>query len=64
MYLLQYFEYEHLPEDLQEIGRQFNHLAHYIASTLPNNPETTTALRKLMEAKDCAFRSKVFKSGN
>jgi hypothetical protein len=29
--------------------------------TLPENPETITALRKLLEAKDCAVRAMIFK---
>lgn len=28
-----------------------------IVAKLPRNPERTTALRKLLEAKDCAVRS-------
>ena len=28
---------------------------------LPRNPERTVALRKLLEAKDCAVRAKLFK---
>ena len=35
-------------------------LAQYFDSTLPTGPEATTALRKLMEAKDCAVRAVIF----
>jgi hypothetical protein len=31
--------------------------------TLPRNPERTTALRKLLEAKDCAVRASIYKDG-
>lgn len=62
MYLLQFFEYEHLPPHLQEISKPFGELAKKLAETLPKNPETTTAIRKLLEAKDCAVRAKLFKS--
>jgi len=62
MYLLQFFEYKHLPDHLQEISRPFEELAKQLVDTLPANPETTTALRKLLEAKDCAVRAKLFKS--
>jgi len=34
-------------------------LAHQLAEQLPADPETTTALRKLLEAKDCAVRAVV-----
>ena len=58
--LLQFFNYSHLPEDLQEVSKPFHDLAYHIHDTLPNNPEKTAALRKLLEAKDCAVRAKVF----
>lgn len=61
MYLLQFFEYAHLPTPLQEISRPFGELAKHLADTLPENPEKTVALRKLLEAKDCAVRARLFK---
>jgi ferritin-like protein len=61
-YLLQFFAYEHLPEHLQAVSKPFCELARQMALRLPNNPETTTALRKLLEAKDCAVRAVIFKS--
>jgi hypothetical protein len=60
-YLLQFFAYEHLPPHLQAISKPFGDLAHKIAETLPSNPERTMALRKLLEAKDCAVRAHLFK---
>lgn len=60
-YLLQFFVYEHLPSHLQEISAPFSYLAHGIVEKLPRNPERTTALRKLLEAKDCAVRAQLFK---
>lgn len=59
--LLQFFSYEHLPEHLQGHSRPFAELAELICETLPRNPERTLALRKLLEAKDCAVRAKLFK---
>jgi hypothetical protein len=59
--LLQFFEFGHLPTRLQTISRPFCDLAHAIVETLPENPERTTALRKLLEAKDCAVRAQLFK---
>lgn len=59
--LMQFFEYSHLPEHLQKISKPFGELATFIESTLPDNPEKTTALRKLLEAKDCAVRANIFK---
>lgn len=57
--MLGYFKFSHLPEKLQQISSEFARLAVYI-DTLPNNPESTTALRKLLEAKDCAVRSELW----
>jgi ATP-dependent Clp protease ATP-binding subunit ClpA len=58
---LQFFAYEHLPEHLQEHSKPFGDLARRLVETLPRNPERTMALRKLLEAKDCAERAKLFK---
>lgn len=60
-YLLQFFAYAHLPQQLQDISKPFGDLAQQIVATLPANPERTMALRKLLEAKDCAVRAKLFK---
>lgn len=62
--LLQFFEYGHLPAGLQEVSKPFGDLAVLIATTLPRNPERTVALRKLLEAKDCAVRAKLYKTVN
>jgi hypothetical protein len=59
--LLQFFEHDHLPEDLQKVSRPFSLLAVGIVATLPRNPERTVALRKLLEAKDCAVRARIYK---
>lgn len=55
--LLRYFAYAHLPEHLQRVSRPFGELAEHLAATLPAGPETTVALRKLLESKDAAVRS-------
>lgn len=60
-YMLQFFAYGHLPEHLQAISKPFGDLANQIVDTLPRNPERTAALRKLLEAKDCAVRANLFK---
>lgn len=72
--LLQFFAYAHLPAHLQLVSKPFCDLAHAIVkgdnvpesgtvtigSPLPRNPERTVALRKLLEAKDCAVRAVLF----
>jgi hypothetical protein len=56
--ILQFFDYTHLPERLQRVSRGFHDLAHEIAEDHDlEGAELTTALRKLLEAKDCAVRA-------
>lgn len=73
--MLQFFEYAHLPAHLQMVSKPFHDLAHAlvkgdnvpesgtvtIGGPLPSNPERTVALRKLLEAKDCAVRALLYK---
>lgn len=56
LHVLQFFKFEHLPEHLQGASKPFSYLAHQIADA-SSNPETTVALRKLLEAKDAAVRA-------
>ena len=55
--LLRYFAWDHLPDRLQAVSKPFGDLAQALAETLPAGPETTVALRKLLESKDCAVRA-------
>jgi hypothetical protein len=56
--VLRYFKYDHLPNgDAKAIARMFSDLAKDLSSILPEDPETTVALRKLLESKDAAVRS-------
>lgn len=60
----QFFEYAHLPPQLAQISQPFCELAKALVhpeTGLPRNPERTVALRKLLEAKDCAVRAAVAK---
>jgi hypothetical protein len=59
--MMQFFAYEHLPPHLQEISKPFGDLAKQIVETLPSNAERTAGLRKLLEAKDCIVRAKLYK---
>lgn len=61
-YLLQFFAYGHLPEHLQNVSKPFSELADLLVDNVPSNPERTVALRKLLEAKDCAVRAVLFKN--
>lgn len=57
--MLKFFTFEHLPADLQHVSAPFSRLAITIATELPRNAERTVALRKLLEAKDCAVRARL-----
>jgi hypothetical protein len=57
--LLRWFEYDHLPDHLQEVSRPVAELAHEAVGMLPDGPELTTGLRKLLEAKDCLVRQAI-----
>jgi hypothetical protein len=59
--LLQLFAFAHLPPHLQAISAPFGAMAARIVTTLPRNPERSTALRKLREAKDCAVTASIWK---
>lgn len=71
-HIMQFFAYEHLPEQLQAVSKPFCDLARAIVGDergmpagtsirfpLPRNPERTVALRKLLEAKDAAVRARL-----
>lgn len=56
--LLRFFEWQHLPERLQAVSEPFASLASRVALDMGlEGPEQTMALRKLLEAKDCAVRA-------
>lgn len=60
-YMRQFFAFNHLAPELREVSEPFAHLAQLIDMALPENPEKSTAFRKLLEAKDCAVRARLFK---
>jgi hypothetical protein len=55
--LLRYFAHAHLPAQLAAISRPCAELADAMVAALPDGPELTTGLRKLLEAKDCFVRA-------
>lgn len=61
--ILQFFGYHHLPGPLQAASKPFFEVAAHIAGLCPDNQERLHALRKLLEAKDCAVRSLIQKVG-
>lgn len=57
---MQFFGYAHLKPEFQETSRQFHELARWIVDNLPENPERTVSLRKLLEAKDAGVRARIY----
>jgi hypothetical protein len=55
--ILRYFDFDHLPPNLRAVSSPFYELAHGLVEVLPPGPETTVALRKLLESKDAAMRA-------
>jgi hypothetical protein len=55
--IMRYFEYGHLAEGLRGISADVYQLAAKMEETLPDGPEKSAGLRKLLEAKDCFVRA-------
>jgi hypothetical protein len=56
--LLRFFESpDHLPPNLQAVSGSCCALAHDMVGQLPDGPELSAGLRKLLEAKDCFVRA-------
>lgn len=58
--LLRWFASDHLPAGpVRELSSIIANHAHYLAAVLPDGPELTTGLRKMLEAKDCMVRAAI-----
>jgi hypothetical protein len=58
--LARWFSYDHLPAGEPKAVSSYCHdLAQVMINNLPDGPELTAGLRKLLEAKDCFVRAKV-----
>jgi hypothetical protein len=55
--IARFFAYDHLRPALQEISGPCHDLAETMIRNLPDGPELTAGLRKLLEAKDCFVRA-------
>lgn len=52
-----FFHEEGLQRDLQEISDAIEVLARHMGKKLPDGPEKSTGMRKLLEARDCFLRA-------
>lgn len=55
--IMKYFAFAHLPAKLQEISEPICNLAQAMDTVLPDGPEKSAGLRKLLEAKDAFVRA-------
>jgi hypothetical protein len=62
--IARWFSYDHLPEGLPRfISVDCSITAEDMLSQLPDGPELTAGLRKLLEAKDCFVRAAIEAEG-
>lgn len=54
---IKYFAFAHLPPKLQAVSKPIGELAMSLELMLPDGPEKSAGMRKLLEAKDCFVRS-------
>lgn len=57
--IMKYFEYQHLLAHLQEVSKPIGDLSKQMGAQLPDGTEKSVGLRKLLEAKDCLFHTKL-----
>lgn len=61
---IKYFAYGHLPAHLQAVSKPIGDLAFELEVSLPDGPEKSAGMRKLLEAKDCFVRAALDKQQN
>lgn len=54
---IKYFAFAHLPAHLQAVSKPIGELAQQFEQQLPDGPEKSAGMRKLLEAKDCFVRA-------
>lgn len=58
--IMRWFTYDHLPEGpVRNASHECAQLAHEMLIGLPDGPELTVGLRKLLEAKDAFVRAAI-----
>ena len=55
--IMRFFEFAHLPPQLRAVSGDVYTLACQMDAQLPDGPEKSAGLRKLLEAKDCFVRA-------
>lgn len=57
--IMRWFSYDHLQGPAYGVSMTCASLAKALVTELPDSPELTTGLRKLLEAKDCFVRASI-----
>lgn len=55
--IARFFAFDHLPEHLAAVSQPVHDLAEQMIIALPDGPELSAGLRKLLESKDCFVRA-------
>lgn len=61
--IMRWFKSDHLPERLRAVSQPCADLAADMVNAIPDGPELTAGLRKLLEAKDCFVRAELDRTG-
>lgn len=61
--IIKWFKYEHLSPQGQEASKPICEIARQYDAGLPDSPEKSAGLRKLLEAKDCLVRAALEANG-
>lgn len=61
--IVRWFAHDHLPARLAAVAAPCAVLAEEMVLGLPDGPELTAGLRKLLEAKDCFVRAELDRTG-
>lgn len=57
--IMRHFQFSHLPPHLQAVSEPIGKLAEQMNRDLPDGPEKSAGMRKLLEAKDCLVRASI-----
>lgn len=56
--IIKYFKFDHLPDgQLKDVSKMCCSLAQELDKIIPDGPEKSAGLRKLLEGKDCFVRA-------
>lgn len=60
MSAISWFEFEHLPTPLREVAEPIQELAHMMLDNVMYSEQLELGLQRLLEAKDCFVRARLF----